>query len=111
VGGAWLYLRSSRAPARLAALLVATLLAGVVLSLGIYQIYPAQSWVQEVGGGFPRWWEALIPLLNALALLVALGLTAAFGELLRRGELPASPTPSSAAAWAYVSFGAGNVRK
>jgi hypothetical protein len=95
-GGAWLYLRASRPLARLATLLVATLLTGLVLALGIYLVYPAQSWVHEAIVVFPRWWEALMPLLGTLALLVALCLTAAFAGLLRLGMLPEPPVASSA---------------
>jgi hypothetical protein len=90
-GGAWAYLRASRQRVRLAALMVATLLSGLVLALGIYQIYPAQSWVKDAITGFPRWWEGLIPLLNTLALLGALCLIAAFGSLLSQRELPTAP--------------------
>jgi hypothetical protein len=96
LGGVWLYLRGSRAPARLAALLVATLLSGLVLSLAVYLLYPQQGWViSGTGAGFPRWWETLGPLLGTLVFLAALGLMAAFGSGLSQGARPemASPEP------------------
>ena len=86
LGGAWAYLRSSRAPKRLAALLLATLLAGIVLALGVYLIYPLQSWVSKTS--FPRWWEGLQPLVGTLAMLISLSLISVFGARLRQGELP-----------------------
>lgn len=40
VAGAWPYLRAARPHLRLLAMLAATLAAGSVLALGIYQLYP-----------------------------------------------------------------------
>jgi hypothetical protein len=94
LGGIWLYLRGSRAATRLAALLVATLLSGLVLSLAVYLLYPQQDWViSGTGAGFPRWWETLGPLLESLAFLAALGLMAAFGSGLRQGARPEMTSP------------------
>lgn len=87
LGGVWLYLRGSRATTRLAALLVATLLSGLVLSLAVYLLYPQQDWAHG-GAGFPRWWETVGPLLESLVFLAALGLMAAFGSRLRQGPRP-----------------------
>jgi hypothetical protein len=86
-GGAWYYLRASRLVNRMALLLVATLLSGLVLALGIYLIYPLQSWVIEAITSFPRWWEGLYPLLSMLAMLVILYLMAAVGVFLHQDKL------------------------
>ncbi len=94
-GGAWLYLRVSRLRERLAVLLVATLLSGLVLALGIYLIYPFQSWVDDVVHDFPRWWEGMLPLLNALVMLAFLYLTAGLGKFLRQTK-PVEMTDASA---------------
>lgn len=94
LGGVWLYLRGTRAATRLAALLVATLLSGLVLSLAVYLLYPQQDWViSGTGAGFPRWWETLGPLLQSLVFLAALGLMAAFGSRLRQGAQPETASP------------------
>jgi hypothetical protein len=94
LGGVWLYLRGSRPATRLAALLVATLLSGLALSLMVYLLYPHQDWViSGTGAGFPRWWETLGPLLEALAFLAALGLLAAFGSRLRQRARPEVTSP------------------
>jgi hypothetical protein len=94
LGGVWLYLRGSRAAARLSTLLVATLLSGLVLSLAVYLLYPQQDWViSGTGAGFPRWWESLGPLLESLVLMAALGLMAAFGSRLSRGARPEMAVP------------------
>ncbi|MFW6068364.1 MAG: hypothetical protein ACOC9E_02150, partial [Chloroflexota bacterium] len=89
LAGAWLYLRSSQPTVRLAALLAVTLLAGAVLALGIYLIFPQQSF----SGGFPRWWETLNPLLDALVRVVALYLLAMFSAALRPREQPLNAAP------------------
>lgn len=81
--GLWPYLRAARPRVRMAMLLAATLLAGGVLALGIYQLYPLQEWAQHTLTTFPRWWETMIPLLNTLALLVALWVAALFGIRMR----------------------------
>jgi hypothetical protein len=86
-GGAWFYLRTSRPAGRMAFLLVATVASGLVLALGIYLIYPVQSWVIDAKTGFPRWWEGLYPLLSMLAMLAVLYLTAALGVFLHHEKL------------------------
>jgi hypothetical protein len=89
LGGAWLYLRGSQPAARLTALMVATLLSGLALSLMVYLLYPHQDWViSGTGAGFPRWWETLGPLIESLACLAALGLMAALGSGLSQGAQP-----------------------
>jgi hypothetical protein len=85
--GAWFYLRTSRLLNRMALLLVATLLSGLVLAFGIYLIYPVQTWVIEAITSFPRWWEGLYPLLSMLATLAVLYLTAALGVFLHQEKL------------------------
>lgn len=91
-GGAWFYLQTSRLPHRLIALLVATLLSGLVLALGIYLLYPVQSWVNDTIIDFPRWWEGTMPLLGTLVMMAGIYLMATFGKLLRQGELPKMTT-------------------
>jgi hypothetical protein len=94
LGGVWLYLRGSRPATRLTALLVATLLSGLLLSLAVYLLYPQQDWVISGNvAGFPRWWETLGPLLYSLAFLAALGLMAAIGSRLRPGAQPETASP------------------
>jgi hypothetical protein len=90
--GAWLYLRAAGPGVRLAILLAATLLAGAVLALGVYLIFPAQSF----GGGFPRWWETLMPLVDALVKVGALVLLALLSRAWsrRRHIAPRSPAPA-----------------
>jgi hypothetical protein len=85
-GGAWFYLRASRPASRMALLLVATVVSGLVLALGIYLIYPFQSWVNNAHIDFPRWWEGINPLIGVLAVLAFLYLTAGLGRLLRQDE-------------------------
>lgn len=84
--GIWPYLRAARPRVRMIMLLAATLLAGGVLAFSIYQLYPLQTWAQSTFTTFPRWWETLMPLLNTLALLVALCVLALFGARMRCKE-------------------------
>ena len=96
VAGAWPTLRAARPWVRMASMWIATLLAGGWFAFAIYQLYPVQEWVLEAQTGFPRWWEALLPLLNTMALLVALGVLAFFGSRLQLKEpveAPAELTP------------------
>lgn len=95
LGGTLIYLRASRPLARMAALLAATLLTGAVLALGVYQVYPHQSWVLEGLSSFPHWWETLMPLLNTLVMMVALCLMAVFGNWLRPGRLSEAASHSA----------------
>lgn len=86
LAGAWPFLRAAQPRTRMAAMLVATLLAGGVLAFGIYQIHPIQEWVLQGHSSFPRWWEAMIPLLDTLAMLTMLSVLAVFGSRLRYEE-------------------------
>jgi len=87
-GGAWSYLRTSQLSHRLMTLLVATVLSGLVLALGIYLLYPLQAWANDGFTHFPRWWEGMGPLLDTLVMLGWIYLVAAFGKSLRQSELP-----------------------
>ncbi len=74
-GGALAYLRQDRPGRRLLVLLAGLVLAMVILSLGIYRLYPLQAWAAHTT--FPRWWEAAGPLMEGVALAVVLTLPAA----------------------------------
>ncbi len=65
-GGAWAGLRQKSPGWRVLALLAAVWIALGVLGLGIYWLYPQQAWAAYTS--FPRWWEALNPLLQGPAL-------------------------------------------
>jgi hypothetical protein len=88
-GGAWAYLRQNRPGQRVLALLIAYWIALGALGLGIYWLYPQQPWAAYTT--FPRWWEAINPLLQGPALSVVLIMPA----LLKL--LPASPAATGAA--------------
>lgn len=90
--GTWLYLRVSQPTVRMGILLGATLLAGLTLALGIYLVYPNQSWVNGVSGNFPRWWETLVPLLETTVRLGVLCLLARLGVALGRRARPLAAT-------------------
>lgn len=66
--GAWVYLRRSQPGTRLHALLVAVALTMGLVGLGRYLLYPHQPWSAHTT--FPRWWEALVPLIEGAVLLV-----------------------------------------
>lgn len=66
--GALLYLHPAGSWARLVTLVIALGLSMGVLGLGIYLIYPQQSWAAQTT--FPRWWEAVWPLLLGISLAV-----------------------------------------
>ena len=68
--GAWVYLRLSRPGARLGALLVAVALTMGLVGLGKYLLYPQQPWF--VHNTFPRWWEAVVPLIDGATLLLVI---------------------------------------
>jgi len=70
VGGAWAYYRPTDPRWRVVILLAALALSMVALGLGIYVLYPQQSWAAHTT--FPRWWEAINPLLYGAALMVIL---------------------------------------
>jgi hypothetical protein len=72
--GAWVYLRLSRSEARLGTLLVAVTIAIALVGMGKYMLYPQQIWV--VHNTFPRWWEALVPLIDGGILLLVIAVPA-----------------------------------
>lgn len=66
--GAVLYLFPGSPWSRLARLFIALALALGLLGLGIYLLYPQQAWAAHTT--FPRWWEAIWPLLVGVSLAV-----------------------------------------
>lgn len=66
--GALLYLRPAGSWSRLITLVIALGLSMGVLGLGIYLVYPQQSWAAHTT--FPRWWEAIWPFLVGISLAV-----------------------------------------
>jgi hypothetical protein len=54
----------------LGALLVAVALTMGLVGIGKYCQYPQQEW--WVYSTFPRWWEALVPLIDGVALLLVI---------------------------------------
>ncbi len=72
--GAWVYLRRSQPSTRLHALLVAVALTMGLFGLGKYLLYPHQLWLAYTT--FPRWWEALVPLIEGAVLLVIIAVPA-----------------------------------
>lgn len=69
-GGVWAYYRQAHPPLRVPVLLAALALAMMELGLGIYLLYPQQTWAAHTT--FPRWWEAINPLMYGIALMVLL---------------------------------------
>lgn len=65
--GAWVYLRLSQPASRLGALLAAVWLAVGLDAAGTYLLYPQQPWI--VHATFPRWWEALVPIIEGAVLM------------------------------------------
>ena len=59
--GAWLFLLGSTPWRRLGSLLLGLTCASLVMALGIYFVFPLEPFT--VHTSFPRWWEALQPLL------------------------------------------------
>jgi hypothetical protein len=68
--GALVYLRTSRPFARLGSLLVAAALTMVLIGLGKFLLYPQQTWI--VHNTFPRWFEAIVPLIDGVVLLLVI---------------------------------------
>lgn len=66
MGGALAYLRPANSWSRFLTLLGALGLSLGLLSFGIYSLYPQQSWAAHTT--FPRWWEAVYPLIQGTAL-------------------------------------------
>jgi hypothetical protein len=71
---AWVYLRRSQPGTRLHALLVAVALTMGLAGLGKYLLYPRQIWSAYTT--FPRWWEALVPLIEGAVWLVIIAVPA-----------------------------------
>jgi len=94
--GAGLYLIASRRLQRVLALVVPAILSPAVMSLGLYQTFPAQSWANPVVLSF-RLWEALQPGLYLLPLPILLLLAALAPRLpWSIGREPASsPAPDA----------------
>jgi hypothetical protein len=74
MGGALAYLRPAKSWSRLLTLLGALGLSLGLLSLGIYRLYPEQSWA--IHTTFPRWWEAIYPLIQGTAIATLMGVPA-----------------------------------
>ena len=75
--GAWMFLKWPTAGQRLVTLLLAVVLATGIYAAGIYLVYPLEEWAQFTT--FPRWWEAIYPLLGVPAILLLISLPAVFG--------------------------------
>jgi len=75
-GGAWLFLIAPRRQQRLLALLLPVVLAPVLMSVGMYRVFPAQPWAGGVAAY--RLWESIQPVLGAPALAALLCLPALF---------------------------------
>jgi hypothetical protein len=73
--GVWLYLRLSRARWRLLTLLAAVAVTMSLFGLGIYLLYPQQPWSAYTA--FPRWWEAVVPLIEGAVWMVIITIPAA----------------------------------
>ena len=82
--GAALFVLAPRRWQRLLALVVSLLLAHPVLSLGIYQIFPAQTFAAP--NATFRLWEALQPVMELPVLLVLVCLPALLGLLTPPGS-------------------------
>ncbi len=68
VGGALAYLRPTRPWTRYLTLTGALGLSLGLLGLGIYILHPQQAWAASTR--FPRWWEAINPLMQGVALAI-----------------------------------------
>jgi hypothetical protein len=89
--GAGLYLAAPRRWQRVLALVVPAVLSPAVMSLGLYQTFPAQSWADPLSVSF-RLWEALQPVLYLSPLPIWLLLAALAPRLPWKGwREPASP--------------------
>lgn len=72
--GAWIFLKWCTPWQRLETLVLALTLATGIYAMGIYIAYPLEDWAQF--SSFPRWWEAIYPLLGVPAILVLICLPA-----------------------------------
>lgn len=94
--GAGLYLVAPRRWQRVLALLLPAILSPAVMSLGLYQVFPAQQWANPADLSF-RLWEALQPVLYLAALPVLLLLASLAPRLPWGGrqERISPPSPNS----------------
>jgi len=94
--GAGLYLAASKRWQRVLALVVPAILSPAVMSLGLYQTFPAQSWANPADVSF-RLWEALQPVLYLSPLPILLLLAALAPRLPWSGgrEPASSPEPNA----------------
>jgi len=92
--GAGLYLAAPRRWQRVLALVGAAVLSPAVMSLGLYQTFPAQPWADPANVSF-RLWEALQPVLYLSPLPILLLLAALAPQLPWSGrrEPASSPAP------------------
>jgi hypothetical protein len=72
--GTFLYLLPAKSWFRYIRLTIVLELAMGILSLGIYHVYPQQSWAAITS--FPRWWETIFPLLNGVSLALIMAVPA-----------------------------------
>lgn len=82
--GAGLYLSAPRRWQRVLALVVPAILSPAVMSLGLYQTFPAQSWANPADISF-RLWESLQPVLYLLPLPILIVLASLAPRLSFRG--------------------------
>jgi hypothetical protein len=94
--GAGLYLIAPRRWQRVLALVGPAVLSPAVMSLGLYQTFPAQSWANPADVSF-RLWEALQPVLYLSPLPILLLLAALAPRLPGRGGQEPAPSPASPA--------------
>ena len=94
--GAGLYLEAPKRWQRALALVGAAVLSPAVMSLGLYQTFPAQSWADPANVSF-RLWEALQPVLYLSPLPILLLLAALVPRLPWSGgrEPASSPAPNA----------------
>lgn len=77
--GAGLYLLAARRGQRVAALVVPVVLSPVLMSVGLYQVFPAMPWADPADASF-RVWEALQPVLYLAPLPVLLAMASWIGK-------------------------------
>jgi hypothetical protein len=90
--GAGLYLAAPKRWQRALALVVPAILSPAVMSLGLYQTFPAQSWADPLNLSF-RLWEALQPVLYLSPLPIWLLLAALAPRLPWKGWREPLPSP------------------
>jgi hypothetical protein len=90
--GAGLYLAASRRWQRVLALVIPAILSPAVMSLGLYQTFPAQSWANPADVSI-RVWEALQPVLYIWPLPILLLLAALTARLHWKGGREPTSSP------------------